>query len=144
MKGWLAQVLRRTLTDYYRRAGVRKAALQRLSVQTGEGQPVLIDDEAELAVCSCLYRILPTVPADYSQLNLADRSPRSATQQSKEKIRYIAEQFGSGASSCPKSAVRGTRTLLHYLSNSRVSQLCMRTPARDHYRGTTQAPSPAH
>jgi RNA polymerase sigma-70 factor (ECF subfamily) len=68
LKGWLAQVLRRTLTDYYRRAGVRKAVLQRLSVETEEGQPVLIDDEAERAVCSCLYRILPTMPAEYSQL----------------------------------------------------------------------------
>ncbi len=68
LKGWLAQVLRRTLTDYYRRAGVRKATLQRLSVETEEGQPVLIDDEAERAVCSCLYRILPTMPAEYSQL----------------------------------------------------------------------------
>jgi len=52
LKGWLAQVLRRTLTDYYRRAGVRKAALQRLSVEKEEGQSVLIDDEAERAVCS--------------------------------------------------------------------------------------------
>jgi RNA polymerase sigma factor (sigma-70 family) len=68
LRGWLAQVLRRTLTDYYRRAGVRKAALQRLSVERKEAQPVLIDDEAERAVCSCLYRILPTMPPEYSQL----------------------------------------------------------------------------
>lgn len=68
LKGWLAQVLRRTLTDYYRRGGVRKAALQRLSVETEEGRSVRIDDEAERAVCSCLYRILPTMPAEYSQL----------------------------------------------------------------------------
>jgi RNA polymerase sigma-70 factor (ECF subfamily) len=68
LKGWLAQVLRRTLTDYYRRAGVRKAALQRLSVETEDVQPVIIDDEAERAVCSCLYRILPTIPPECSQL----------------------------------------------------------------------------
>ena len=40
LKGWLAQVLRRTLTDYYRRAGVRKASLQRLSLEMEEGRPV--------------------------------------------------------------------------------------------------------
>jgi RNA polymerase sigma factor (sigma-70 family) len=68
LKGWLAQILRRILADYYRRANVRKAALQRLSVEAAEGRPVLIDDEAERAVCSCLYRILPTMPAEYSQL----------------------------------------------------------------------------
>jgi RNA polymerase sigma-70 factor (ECF subfamily) len=66
LKGWLAQVLRRTLTDYYRRASVRKAAQQRL--EWSEGSALLIDDHADRAVCSCLYRILPTMPVEYSQL----------------------------------------------------------------------------
>jgi RNA polymerase sigma-70 factor (ECF subfamily) len=66
LKGWLAQVLRRTLTDYYRRASVRKAALQRLEASESSG--LVIDDDADRAVCSCLYRILPTMPAEYSQL----------------------------------------------------------------------------
>jgi RNA polymerase sigma-70 factor (ECF subfamily) len=65
LKGWLAQVLRRTLTDYYRRSSVRKAALQRLMF---ESSAMLIDDDADRAVCSCLYRILPAMPAEYSQL----------------------------------------------------------------------------
>lgn len=64
LKRWLAQVLRRTLTDYYRHVGVRKAALERLSVEREKGQPVLIDHEAERAVCRCLYRILPTMTAE--------------------------------------------------------------------------------
>jgi DNA-directed RNA polymerase specialized sigma24 family protein len=66
LKGWLAQVLRRTLTDYYRRGSVRKAALQRLELS--ESSAMLIDDDADRAVCSCLYRILPAMPTDYSQL----------------------------------------------------------------------------
>jgi RNA polymerase sigma-70 factor (ECF subfamily) len=66
LKGWLAQVLRRTLADYYRRAGVRKAALKRLEVS--EGSVMLIDDDADRAVCNCLYRILPAMPTEYSQL----------------------------------------------------------------------------
>src|SRR6516165_8428550 len=66
LKGWLAQVLRRSLTDYYRRANVRKAALQRL--EASESSALVIDDDADRAVCSCLYRILPTMPAEYSQL----------------------------------------------------------------------------
>lgn len=66
LKGWLAQVLRRTLTDYYRRTTVRKTALQRLEVS--ESSAMLIDDDADRAVCSCLYRILPAMPAEYSQL----------------------------------------------------------------------------
>ena len=66
LKGWLAQVLRRTLVDYYRRSSVRKAALQRLEVL--EGSAMRIDDDADRAVCNCLYRILPAMPAEYSQL----------------------------------------------------------------------------
>src|SRR5215831_11423184 len=50
LKGWLAQVLRRTVTDHYRRASVRKTALQRL--QVSEGSVLKIDDDAERAVCS--------------------------------------------------------------------------------------------
>jgi RNA polymerase sigma factor (sigma-70 family) len=66
LKGWLAQVLRRTLIDYYRRASVRKTAWQRL--ESAEGSAMLIDDDAERAVCNCLYRLLPAMPAEYSQL----------------------------------------------------------------------------
>jgi RNA polymerase sigma-70 factor (ECF subfamily) len=66
LKGWLAQVLRRTLADYYRRASVRKAALQRL--EASENSALLIDDDADRAVCGCLYRILPTMPPEHSQL----------------------------------------------------------------------------
>jgi RNA polymerase sigma factor (sigma-70 family) len=66
LKGWLAQVLRRTLADYYRRTSVRKAALQRLEVS--ESSAMVIDDDADRGVCSCLYRILPAMPAEYSQL----------------------------------------------------------------------------
>src|SRR5215469_12679600 len=66
LTGWLAQILRRTLVDYYRRASVRKTALQRL--EASEGSAMLIDDDADRAVCNCLYRILPAMPAEYSQL----------------------------------------------------------------------------
>src|SRR5262249_54137011 len=33
-----------------------------------EGSVLKIDDDAERAVCSCLYRILPTMPSEYAQL----------------------------------------------------------------------------
>lgn len=56
LKSWLAQVLHRTLADYYRKAGVR---LHERLKQADE-RPVLIEDEAERAVCDCLYRLLPS------------------------------------------------------------------------------------
>lgn len=66
LKAWLAQVLRRNLTDYYRKKGVRKKAQERL--EADRGPALIIDDEAARAVCACLYRILPTFPADYGQI----------------------------------------------------------------------------
>ena len=82
LRGWLAQVLRRTLVDHYRRARVRKSALERLE-REGDST-VRIDDDAEQAVCGCLYRILPTLPADYSriiwQVDLLGQSRRKVAQ----------------------------------------------------------------
>ncbi len=66
LRSWLAQVLRRTLTDYYRKKGVRRKAQKRLEAM--EDPTLLIDDEAERAVCACLYRILPTLPGDYAEV----------------------------------------------------------------------------
>ncbi len=66
LRSWLAQVLRRTLTDYYRKKAVRKKTQDRL--REGRGPALIIDDETDRAVCSCLYRILPTLPADYGQI----------------------------------------------------------------------------
>ncbi len=66
LRGWLAQILRRTLVDHYRRDCVRKSAMERLE---REGAPIVrIDADAEQAVCGCLYRILPPLPADYSRI----------------------------------------------------------------------------
>jgi len=66
LKKWLAQVLRRTLADYYRKKSVRAKTQARLE---SERVPALIiDDEAERAVCACLYRLLPTLPAGYGRI----------------------------------------------------------------------------
>lgn len=66
LRAWLSQVLRRTLTDHYRRAAVRKRTDERLR-QLGD-PAVRIADDAELAVCRCLYRILPTLPRDQADI----------------------------------------------------------------------------
>jgi len=66
LRGWMAQVLRRTLTDHYRSASVRKRGQKRL--EAAESSTLHIDDEADRAVCGCVYRILPTLSADYGQI----------------------------------------------------------------------------
>ena len=66
LRCWLAQVLRRTVMDYYRRKGVRTKAKERLRAE--RGPTLIVDDEAERAVCACLYRVLPTLPPDYGRI----------------------------------------------------------------------------
>ncbi len=66
LRAWLSQVLRRTLTDYYRRAAVRNRTGERL--RQLDDSAVRIEDDAELAVCRCLYRILPTLPKDQADI----------------------------------------------------------------------------
>lgn len=66
LKSWLAQVLRRTVTDHYRKSGVRKRGQERLEAAT---RPTLvIDDDADRAVCACLYRVLPALRPEYAQI----------------------------------------------------------------------------
>jgi RNA polymerase sigma factor (sigma-70 family) len=67
LRAWLAQVLRRTLTDYYRKRIVMREGRERLKAGGGL-ELVRIDDEAEQAVCACLYRILPTLAPDQGRL----------------------------------------------------------------------------
>jgi RNA polymerase sigma-70 factor (ECF subfamily) len=66
LRKWLAQVLRRTLADYYRKKGVRARVHARL--ESERGPALIVDDDAGRAVCSCLYRILPALPDDYGRI----------------------------------------------------------------------------
>lgn len=66
LRGWLAQVLRSTLADHYRRTSVRRSAQQHLLEAEGSG--IRVADDAERAVCRCLYRVLPALPADYARV----------------------------------------------------------------------------
>lgn len=66
LKGWLAQVLRSALADHYRKLSVRESGQRRL--EEAEGSRMRVADDAEQAVCRCLYRVLPTLPADYARL----------------------------------------------------------------------------
>lgn len=66
VRGWLSRILATTLVDHHRRAARRKdsprdpADLEELAVAP--------DVEIDAAVCFCLYRLLPTLKAEYSEL----------------------------------------------------------------------------
>jgi RNA polymerase sigma factor (sigma-70 family) len=129
LKGWLAQVLRRTLIDYYRRASVRKTARQRL--ESAEGSAMLIDDDAERAVCNCLYRLLPAMPAEYSQLiwqvDLLGQ-PRSK----------VAKRFGISANNLEVRLHRARRALREALTRS-----CTTCPTQGFWNCACEPPPPS-
>jgi RNA polymerase sigma-70 factor (ECF subfamily) len=64
---WLGRILRSTLVDLYRRRAARRraeAALRELL----PADPAGADDELESVVCTCLYRLLPTLKAEYADV----------------------------------------------------------------------------
>lgn len=65
LRSWLAQVLRHTLADHYRKSAIRRRAQQRLEVAQAFA---VTSEEGERAVCSCLYRLLPALPPQYAQV----------------------------------------------------------------------------
>ncbi|MBB3892987.1 RNA polymerase sigma-70 factor (ECF subfamily) [Phenylobacterium haematophilum] len=66
VRGWLSRVLATTLIDHHRRASRRRETLREPSeMETLAFEP---DVEMDAAVCYCLYRLLPTIKADYSEL----------------------------------------------------------------------------
>ena len=66
LRVWFSRILRRTLTDYYRSAAVRRRAHERLKERVQVA--MRIEDDTELAVCRCLYRILPTLCGEHAGL----------------------------------------------------------------------------
>lgn len=66
VRGWLSRILATTLVDHYRRAGRRKESPH--APEDLEALAVAPDPEIEAAVCFCLYRLLPTLSPQYSEL----------------------------------------------------------------------------
>ncbi len=66
VRGWLSRILATTLVDHHRRRARRRETLQD-PADLAE-LPMEADVEVEAAVCFCLYRLLPTLKAEYSEL----------------------------------------------------------------------------
>lgn len=68
VRGWLGRVLATTIVDHQRsaiRRRRREVDVDRVSL---ENQPVDPDLELDAAVCNCLYRLLPTLKPEYSDI----------------------------------------------------------------------------
>jgi RNA polymerase sigma factor (sigma-70 family) len=66
--GWLSRVLASTIADHQRRAARRRG--RETPTDPGEIEELLIEPDEELdnQVCSCLYRILPTLRPVYAEV----------------------------------------------------------------------------
>ncbi|MCW3837314.1 RNA polymerase sigma factor [Sphingomonas canadensis] len=71
VRGWLGRVLATTIVDHQRAAATRRKREQAVDPDTLANLPdALIEADAEIdeAVCQCLYKLLPTLKPEYSEV----------------------------------------------------------------------------
>ena len=114
VRGWLSRVLATTLVDHYRRAARRKDSPR--DPADLEALAVAPDPEIEAAVCFCLYRLLPTLKPEYSELiwrvDLLDE-PRDR----------VAASLGLTLNNVNVRLHRGRRAL-----RARLEEICLTCP----------------
>ncbi|QIG47185.1 RNA polymerase subunit sigma-70 [Nordella sp. HKS 07] len=66
VRGWLGRILATTIIDYQRSASRRRRREIRVNEADIENLPA--DAELDGAVCNCLYRLLPTLKAEYADV----------------------------------------------------------------------------
>jgi RNA polymerase sigma factor (sigma-70 family) len=68
VRGWLGRILASTVVDHQRRAirrRRREIAMEQTEIESFAVEP---DVELDGAVCNCLYKLLPTLKPDYSEV----------------------------------------------------------------------------
>jgi RNA polymerase sigma factor (sigma-70 family) len=68
VRGWLGRILANTIVDHQRRAirrRRREIAMEQTDIESLAVEP---DVELDGAVCNCLYKLLPTLKPDYSEV----------------------------------------------------------------------------
>jgi len=67
LRGWMARVLRSTIADHYRSKG-RQSRLEGMYQVDAALGPSVVHDDIDLEICTCLYKLLPTLKAEYAQI----------------------------------------------------------------------------
>lgn len=71
VRGWLGRVLATTIVDYQRAAATRRRREHSLDpVELANMAEALIEPDPEIdeAICQCLYKLLPTLKPEYSEV----------------------------------------------------------------------------
>lgn len=116
VRGWLGRVLASTIVDYQRRIARRsrrEAAIEQTDIDSLAIEP---DAELDAAICNCLYKLLPTLRAEYSEVIWrADilGEPRDR----------IAASLGTTINNVSVRIHRGRQTL-----RKRLEEMCLTCP----------------
>ncbi|MBA4208238.1 MAG: RNA polymerase subunit sigma-70 [Parvibaculum sp.] len=68
VRGWLGRVLATTIVDHQRAAIRRRKREAEIDPDSLENQAAEPDAELDAAICNCLYRLLPTLKAEYADI----------------------------------------------------------------------------
>ena len=68
VRGWLGRVLASTIADYQRLSSRRRRREVAMEQTDAESLAVAPDSEVDEAICSCLYKLLPTLKPDYAEV----------------------------------------------------------------------------
>lgn len=68
VRGWLGRILATTIVDHQRSAIRRRRREIEVDQTTLENHPAAPDPELDAAICNCLYRLLPTLKAEYADI----------------------------------------------------------------------------
>mgnify|MGYP000010997003 FL=1 len=66
VRGWLGRILATTIVDHQREAARRRR--REVVIDQTEVENLPVDEELDAAICNCLYRILPTLKAEYADI----------------------------------------------------------------------------
>lgn len=68
MRAWMRRVLETTLIDYYRAQGKKRQSESDFQYLENASRADNGEDELDAIVCSCLYKLLPTLKPEYADL----------------------------------------------------------------------------
>jgi len=66
VRGWLGRILATTLVDYQR--SVTRRRRREVPASDADIEKLPADAEVDAAICNCLYRLLPTLKAEYADI----------------------------------------------------------------------------
>ncbi len=64
IRGWMSRILQNSIADHYR----KKSRARRLEASYAADRSMIEEDEIDLVICACLYKLLPTLKPDYATL----------------------------------------------------------------------------